>query len=439
MIAVLVGILVAFSIIIIFIRRRIDLGLSLLLGAFILGVFSIGTIEPFDIPLVFIEGSIYSFKSNTIVTETIELGLLSTLIYILARCMKDTGGITKLIDTLRKLLTGGAILSIIPAIYGLMPVPGGALLSAPMVDEEGDRYKLDKKQKNLLNIWFRHIWFPVYPVSAAIVLICSSSFADINISNLILFNIPSLIAFIIIGFIMLRRFINPNNNKKKEKEDKEVEENKSYKDLIFFIPIITPVILYFMLNDTLKGIGLTQTSVFIIGVSLSIGILYFISHIKIKEYLEIIKKSLTIRLFSAIIGIMIFRRMFEAVNAHITISNLIGTLMLPSLIMIIIIPLLFGFITGYNLSAIALSYFLVEPFMNTAGLSILGFTSIVYISSLIGYLISPIHLCNVLSSNYLHIDPTRIYKIFIPSALAVLAVQIIVVAFIDGLLTINFL
>jgi hypothetical protein len=92
--------------------------------------------------------------------------------------------------------------------------------------------------------------------------------------------------------------------------------------------------------------------------------------------------------------------------------------------MIVLIPFLLGLITGYNLGAIALSYFLVEPFFLVTGISTLGLTSIVFISALMGYLISPIHLCNVLSSDYLKTDPTRIYKWFIPAALLLLVIQV---------------
>ena len=119
--------------------------------------------------------------------------------------------------------------------------------------------------------------------------------------------------------------------------------------------------------------------------------------------------------------------MFEVSKANEIIASIIGGFSAPALAMIILIPLLLGFITGYNLGAIALSYFLVEPFFQATGLSIIGLTSIIFISSLVGYLISPIHLCNVLSSDYLKTDPTRIYKFFVPSALSLIIIQVLFV------------
>jgi len=119
--------------------------------------------------------------------------------------------------------------------------------------------------------------------------------------------------------------------------------------------------------------------------------------------------------------------MFEVSQANILIADIIGKLPVPSLLIIILIPLLLGLLTGYNLGAIALSYFLVEPFFLSSGINIIGLTSIIFISSLAGYLISPIHLCNVLSSEYLKTDTTRMYKMYIPAVASLLIIQTFIV------------
>jgi hypothetical protein len=95
----------------------------------------------------------------------------------------------------------------------------------------------------------------------------------------------------------------------------------------------------------------------------------------------------------------------------------------PALFIVILIPLLLGTLTGYNLGAVALSYPLVESFFTFTGVQLLGLTSLIFMSSLIGYLISPIHLCNVLSSEYLKTDTTRMYKMFLPAAIVLLCIQ----------------
>ena len=411
----LIGVIFAFIVIIYLIRKKFNFGLSLILGSIIVGFFSLQIITLEDIAKAIIQATIYSFDEKIIYTETIELAFLMTLIFILARCMQETGAIKKLINCLSTIFTKGGTLGIIPAVYGLMPVPGGALFSAPTIDEEGDKYNLDQNKKNFLNIWFRHIWFPIYPISSALILITSSKFSNIGIYTLILANIPAFFASIVIGIIFLKKFI-------KNTPIQKIKSNRSYSDLIFIIPPILPILLY----AVLQFFGLPEIRTFLIGVFLSIILLYFISKISFNEFLQIIKKSLTWKLGLAIFGIMIFREIFEVSQANIVLKDLIMALPFPAIWMVVIVPLILGVITGYNLGAVALSYPILVPFF-PSGLSfvtLVGLTSLIFISSLVGYLISPIHLCNVLSSDYLKTDTTRMYKILVPAAVLMLVSQI---------------
>jgi len=411
----LIGVILAFVIILILIRKKVNFGISLFLGALIVGVFSLQLITPIDIPKAMIEASIYSFEKQEIITETLELALLMTLIFVLAKTMQETGAITKLIDSLRTFFSKGGTLAVIPAVYGLMPVPGGALFSAPLIDKEGDKYNLKNNQKNFLNIWFRHIWFPIYPISSAMILICSMKFSGVPIQMLMLANIPSFLGVLLIGFFFLRRYT---------KNTLQTTSNvkKDYRGLVYILPPIVPLLFY-----PLKFAGLSETRCFLLGVSISLLLLYFLIHADTKTYVGILKKSFTWNLAIAIFGIMILREMIRISQIHVLITETMQNLAFPALFIVILIPLLLGTLTGYNLGAVALSYPLVESFFIFTGIQPLGLTSLIFMSSLIGYLISPIHLCNVLSSEYLKTDTTRMYKMFLPAAVILLCIQTVFV------------
>lgn len=414
----LIGVIIAFAVIIILIRKKINFGLSLIIGSLVVGIFSLQEITLIDIPKAISKAIIYDFDTQAFDFQTVELAFLLSLIYILAKCMQETGAITKLIDSLRSIFTKGGTLGIIPAVYGLMPVPGGALFSAPTIDEEGDKFKLDKNQKNFLNVWFRHIWFSIYPVSSAMILITSAKFANFDISLIILANIPAFIAAIVIGLFYLKKFI-----KNSPEQIKKVEKN--YSGLIYLIPPILPLFVY----GFLQIFGVPQIKSFLIGIIISIILVFYLTKGTKKEYIQILKKSISFSLALAIFGIMIFREMFEVSNANIIIKDIIVSAHIPTILMVILIPLILGVLTGYNLGSVALSYPILLPFFpaDISLITLVGFASLIFISSLVGYLISPIHLCNVLSSDYLKTDTTRMYKMYIPAALAMLAVQIIVI------------
>ena len=434
----LIGVIIAFAVIILLIRKNYKLelskknkyyfiliffkkyyfGLSLILGAIIVGLFSFQNIELIDIPKAFIQAVIYNFETNQIETGTIELALLMTLIFMLAKSMQETGAIKKLIDSLRSIFTKGGTLGVIPAVYGLMPVPGGALFSAPTIDEEGNKFELDKNQKNFLNVWFRHIWFPIYPISSAMILVTSAKFANFDISILILVNIPAFITSIFIGMVYLKKFI------KKSPDQIEIPR-RDYSGLTYLIPPILPLFVY----SFLQIFEIPQIRSFLIGVVISIFLVFYITKKTKEEYIQILKKSLTFNLALAISGIMIFREMFQVSQANIVLRDIIVESHIPIIAMVVIIPLVLGVLTGYNLGSVALSYPILVPFFpaDISFISLVGFTSLIFISSVVGYLISPIHLCNVVSSDYLKTDTTRMYKMYIPAAVTMLIVQIIVI------------
>ena len=412
----LIGVLAAFIFIIYFIRKKFNFGLSLFIGSIILSIFSLESTRPIEIIYKIIDVSIYSIDSNEFYTETLELAILMTLIFVLAKTMQETKAINKLIYSLRTIFENGGILGILPAIYGLMPVPGGALFSAPMIDEEGETYKLNNIQKNFLNVWFRHIWFSIFPISSAMILICSTEFSNIDIYLLIMVNLPAFIASIIIGYYYLKNFI-------KNRENISSKKKRDYSGLIFLLPPTLPIIFYIFLQI----IDFPQIRSFLIGIIFSLIILYILLNIKLNDYINIIKNSFTLKMIYAIFGIIIFRGIFELSGASNNIAEVIMNFPFPPIILIIFIPMILGILTGYNLGAVALSYPLVEPFFQFTGINIIGLTSIIFISSLVGYLISPIHLCNVLSSEFLRTDTTSMYRMYIPSSFFILIVQLIFV------------
>ncbi|HEC81362.1 MAG TPA: hypothetical protein ENI42_02905, partial [Thermoplasmatales archaeon] len=111
----LVGVVLAFVVVILLIRRKWNFGVSLLIGSVIVGLFSLQEIQPFDIVKAFVEACIYSFDKGEVDTTTLELVFIMVLINILAVAMQETGTMTKLINSLRGVFARGAILAVIPA------------------------------------------------------------------------------------------------------------------------------------------------------------------------------------------------------------------------------------------------------------------------------------------------------------------------------------
>ena len=424
---VLLGMVLSFALVVLLIRRRVNFGISLLIGSFLLSGFSLAAVSFKSVFYAFLKATIYDVNNGVFVWDTVELAVLMTLIFMLASLMQDTGGIAQLINALRVLFNKGGTIAVIPAIYGLMPVPGGALFSAPAVEEEGESFDLSVSDKNFFNVWFRHIWFPIYPISSSILIM--ADLAALNMYLLIMVNSISFFTMILVGYIILawKTGMLPNQKNKTvpSKNSTKMKTKKDLSGLLFLLPPLLPLAF-----SVLELVKIPLFSAFSIGVLVSMVLLYKMSKVPWNKFKTFVKQAATWKLVAVIAGIMIFREIFEVSGVNLTIYSLLEQLPFTPLVVIIVFPLLLGLLTGYLLSGITLSYVLLQPLFSSVDLCTVGLVSILFMSGFVGYLISPIHLCNVLSSEYLKTDTTRMYPLYIPASIFVLFVQLVFVVFI---------
>ncbi|HLV08801.1 MAG TPA: DUF401 family protein, partial [Halanaerobiales bacterium] len=169
-----IGFIAAFVLLIILSSKKVNLGLSLLLAALITGISS-------SLP----SGELFIALFNGALEATsLQLMVIVALISGMGYLMKVNGDLRKMIASLNSLLNNTRIMTmLIPVIIGTLNVPGGAILSAPMVEKSGDKIKLDPVSMSAINIFFRHIAFLVYPLYTA--LIALISLLKINIIEVI--------------------------------------------------------------------------------------------------------------------------------------------------------------------------------------------------------------------------------------------------------------
>ncbi|MCF6334926.1 MAG: DUF401 family protein, partial [Spirochaetales bacterium] len=92
------------------------------------------------------------------------LSAIIILVIWLSSQMAAAGVMGDLVESIKaKVSTKGSI-AILPAIIGLLPMPGGALFSAPLVDDCDEGAKIDPVLKTKINYWFRHIWEYTWPL-----------------------------------------------------------------------------------------------------------------------------------------------------------------------------------------------------------------------------------------------------------------------------------
>lgn len=348
---------------------------------------------------------------------TIDLVVIMYLIAVFVSLYRMTGFIDKLGKELTLLLKKPFIvISFVPAILGLLPVPGGALMSIPIVDKIGDYMGLDKNRKLFLNVWFRHVIFIVYPLSTVIVL--TSTLTNTSIWALIVRQAPIALLMVLIGYVV---GLYVEGYKESPSPLDEKNANKSLL-LKVFSPIVISIAIAIATSKYLDyrfQLPINRLSM-ILGISIGILVLILFSKIDLGSFAKVLMIRQTIELALIGYGAMMLRGVITSVDLSCIIEYIPQSV--PIQLIAVLLPIMFSIISGVASGGIALSIPIIQSLTSISP----SLASLIYVSAFIGYLGSPLHLCYIYTAEYLGISIIKGYKYIIPSSIMTLVIAIIV-------------
>jgi len=370
-----------------------NLGAAMLVGAFILGVFTI----PESLPL-----TVWLCLSDP---STVLLAIIVGLIPLIGETLNETGQMDKLISNMRIGKTPFLMLS--PALVGLLPMPGGALLSAPMIEKAGEGISDEKKAG--INVWFRHILYLVYPISAN--LIVSTAAARIELYQPIPYLTIVLLFSLLLGYFF---FLRGSSGKLK------YEKQFSLKGLILPLTVLLVAPLLDVLIKTFLTLPVKETGT-LISVTASLIIAMIFGKTGLKKFYGIVTKAKPWSFAFMMIGIMVFLGVFK----HSGILKLFEeTPVTPEILFGIAFTL--GFITGRVITPAGI----VFPIYLTkfGSVSLLTF-ALIYFGIFLGYVLTPVHPCVSLTAELLKVEIKDYLKALIPPVAVALSVSLLVLHF----------
>ncbi|HOX92752.1 MAG TPA: DUF401 family protein [Spirochaetales bacterium] len=120
--------------------------------------------------------------------DTLLLLVLVTVIMAFSSAMKKAGAMDGFARALASIVPSKRLtLAIAPLIIGTLPMPGGAILSAPLVDAFDPERERGNHTLSTTNYWFRHnleLAWPLYPA-----FILTSTMAGLSVGRLMLLNL----------------------------------------------------------------------------------------------------------------------------------------------------------------------------------------------------------------------------------------------------------
>lgn len=392
----LMVVLASFILILIFIKRGLDVGLTL----FIASLFLIFLLKPMIFLNVFLE--VLSSHSTWYLILTSSLIAFLAELYRLTTLIRDLG-----LSVARVLRSPKLAIMITPAIIGLLPVAGGALMSAPIVEALSGILGFNSELAVYANVWFRHTIFLVYPLSSLMVTI--SALTGTPIESLILMQFPTSLFMILIGYLITfyRRGSGHSSNMILEKAKTPLW----FSIMPLFISLVSAIFLRIFFGD----FGMT------LGVFLGVLTIIFICKIDFRNIFKAASDRRVRNIAFTAFSTMLLQKAFTLTGASNVLSNFLRDVGIPLIILEYFIPGILGLFTGSPLTGIVLSLPIISGFIEISVKDI----SRVYISSYLFYIASPIHLCYVYTAQYFNINLSKSYRYLIPSVLASLIFTII--------------
>jgi len=371
-----------FLLVILLVRRKCPLGLAMVAGAAILGVWS--RMPGLDV--------LRAFVSASIGRASLELMGILILIIVLSFVLKETGQITRIVSSFKSLIANARVLmATLSALIGLLPMLGGALFSAPLVEGAGQGLGLSSQKKVLINYWFRHIWEYSWPLYPGIIL--AAKLVKMDLVRLISIQLPLTIAAIFAGCIFVLRDI-PSDLQRVVRQDRHLNRAKMLLDIS---PILLVVFLVLVLRVHL-----------ILALTISILAAFLINKVNVKRALRMIGKGISWQMILVVIGVMAFKSILEASGAISSITGLLSEYNISPLILMVTLPFLVGFLTGITLGPVGIVWPLLLPFFLTS--NGLAYIVLAFASGFAGVLFSPVHLCLILTKDYFRADMGKVYS-----------------------------
>jgi uncharacterized protein len=343
----------------------------------------------------------------------VSLTALLLLVNVVGEAMGQIGLSARLVPAMHGLFRSRrAALAAIPLMMGMLPTPGGIMLSAPMVREAGDAMGVDRSRVAAINFFFRHQWEPVWPLFPAIPLIVTM--LGIPAASLIGRHAILALVGILSGIVFLLLVGIPPRRAEETNAGSGIRSHA--RDFVHaFWPIAFTAALY---------VGLDVPPA--VAIFLAILGLLLLHRVDVRRWPGIFKAAREPDVVLLLFGALWFKLNLEASGAVGQVVAFFEQMNMPPLLVVFLLPFLVSFSTGVTTPTVAITYPFLMPFIRTDDGLLLGVETLAFAGVVFGLAISPIHLCLALSASYFNAPLTRIILKVLPPALCTAAAGLLI-------------
>ena len=371
----------AFALIVFLLRLRWNLGLVMLVGAIFLGsLYLIGPVR---------QAQVFFASCIDMVTINLVTGLV--LIMVLENIIRKRGVLKRMMESVVNVSRDRRIaMAVLPGVIGLLPSAGGAAFSAPMVQEAAADADMRPEHKAFVNYWFRHIWEYISPLYPGIVLAAAITKTPIN--KLLLSQLPLPIAVIAVGALLGFRGTAARTITGK----RDWNEFKAL--FVSLLPITVSIVLVVVFKLPL---AMAMASIVIA--------MFLFFRYTISELWTTLRESVSLNVMLMVVGIMVFKGMLDASGAIEALPLFFKQSGLPTGVVLFALPFIVGLLTGLTVGFVGATFPIITAMMG--GHPDPATITFAFASGFAGVMLSPTHLCLLLTIQYFKADMAGTYHL----------------------------
>lgn len=390
-------------------RLRVSLGLAIILGAVVLNLWA-GRL-PGEI--------LASLGSGLIQPYLWILMAVTVLIVGLGRYMSEERNSAAIISVAQR--WGGRhsrmwSLMAVPAVIGLVPMAAGALFSAPIVQQTVCEDHWASDWKVAVNYWFRHVWeywWPLYPgVIVALAVFQMETWQ--YILSLIAFTPVTLAA----GYWFLLR---PQRNLLLAQQPALVDSPRPLAMVMLPLGVIVACALFMppVLARLVPGLDIQTRKLLSMLIGMVGGLGIILRDGGKRGAIPLFASMVTpkaLNILFTVGSIILFQHMLNSSNLLPTASRELVECGIPLVLVVALLPMLAGAITGLAVAFTGIALPLVVGLMNVEGSPLTPMATLVlaFGSGYMGMMMSPVHLCLLVTRDFFSASLFPVYRRIIP-------------------------
>jgi len=375
-------------------RLKVDLGLALLADAGLTALL-------FGLP---VSAFLREAGRALVAEDTLTLLGILILVLYLGYFLQESNSFRRMVEALKAVIRDPRLILVVPSAFiGLLPMMGGAMMGAPIVEEAAAPYGLSPAWMTFLNYWFRHIWEYCWPLYTNLILV--SLILDVPIGRVCLVQAPFTLVAVAAGLTVLFRKV-PRGPRLERRRAAPAD----YVRVIGSIwPIALTIGLVFILRlDMLPALAAACLAS------------QAFSRMPLRTRLQVVRRSVTPRIILLTAAVMIFKRILEASGALEAVVRAVPPGGWGTYALLFAPPFLVGFLTGVNQAYVAIAFPLLAPIIGR-GRPDMVLLLFAYVSGFVGILLSPAHLCLAFTAEYFKAELKDVYRILWRPVAAVFA------------------